>query len=805
MYFYNQSTDFSMNSKMKLLQYHSVIALFLAAGAISGCSALNQSLEKSKVVLEDSLHKTKSQLKYRINSLEAKLDRRYALRQYNAQNYEEAEYYFKQFLVAQPGDSQALKFLAWSQFFQARYDKAVTSFQRANSLFPKDPQNYLGMGWSYLALKNYETALEKFERAEIYDGDPHMVHKGKGFVYLKLLDTENVLKELSEIYAPEDIDTISKKWKTIPVKAFEEYDIQSIVKQDTRKFFTLEAEHPRYRSSLTAFQPLETLTDFDEAWRILRFGNLKKALKTFEGLYDADRLDSVNGLAWSYIQNGRFLEAEEMFKTVLERFKGFQGAVDGIESVKRIKKDKAAYADYYLNLDKLVIAKNKFKKLKRQYPDWAYPYLNLAIIDIKNDLYPDAENHFRKALEIDPNYKAAQLGINEIYKITSPLLLKGNQELSRGNFKAASQYFMDYIDDPKGKYQSSHSIAEAYNGFGWSFYGKKQYEIAIRKFKIAIEHDKFQYDAALGLGLSNYNLRNYKKAAEFLELADSIKPNQKDIRYKLDWAILQSFNLKEAKEIFQENIVKDPLRASSFMGLGWINYQKANPDLAVEYFVKAITLEPDLALTQEFSKVLDLERFGWQVYNEFGWAYYRQGRYEKSRYLFQVALKRKPDSSETFKGLGFSSYKLKNYNKSVLYLKQSMTLNKDLKTVGELIKDNSAIAPYENETNAQTKLGWSYYYLGQYNRAIAEFNSELENRPNWTSIHEGLGWSYLKLKKLAQSRGAFTKAIRLQPLNNSAHVGLNQAKQLAIREKLKRKETGKRFSRGKIINRSQPL
>jgi len=774
--------------------------IFLISGFLSGCLTLDRSLEKTKVALNDSLTKAKGKLKYSLNKLEAKFDRQYAVRQYNARNYEEAEYYFKQFLVAKPGDQQALKFLAWSQFFQARYDKALHSFQRAKSLFPKDPQVYIGLGWSYLALKDNEMALKKFNRAMFYKADPYLVYKGKGFAYLKLLDLKNARKEFGEIYAPEDIDAISKKWKNVPINSYAEYDISSIVKQDTRKTFTLEQEQPRYRGAMLAFQPFEPSAKVDEAWRILRYGNLKKALKTFEGLYKEGELDSANGLAWSYIQNGRFLEAEELFKKILERFRKFPGAEDGMATVKRIKKDKAAYADYYFNLDKLAIAKNKFKYLKGKYPDWEYPYLNLGVIEIRNDRHFEAEPHFRKALEINPNYKPAQLGINEIYKKTAPLLLKGNEELSKGNFIEASRNFMDYIDSKDNGPQSSHSLAEAYNGFGWSYYGKKQYELAIRKFKVAIDHDRFQFDAALGLGLSFYNLNNYGKAAEYLELADSIKPNRKNIRYKLDWSVLQSFNLKEAKEIFIENIKRDPLRASSYMGLGWIYYTVNKPDLAVEFFVKAITLDPDFALTEEFSRVLDLERFGWQVYNEFGWAYYRQGRFDKANYIFQVALNRKPDSSETFKGLGFTAFKLKDYNKSILYLKQSVVLNKNPKTFEELVKGNTAIAPYKNATNAQTKLGWSYFHLGQYNRAISEFNRELQNNPDWTSLYEGLGWSYLKLKKLAESRAAFSKAIRLQPLNNSAHVGLNQSKQIAIKEKLKRKEEGKKLSGGLIMD-----
>ena len=100
----------------------------------------------------------------------------------------------------------------------------------------------------------------------------------------------------------------------------------------------------------------------------------------------------------------------------------------------------------------------------------------------------------------------------------------------------------------------------------------------------------------------------------------------------------------------------------------------------------------------------------------------------------------------------------------------------------------------KNTTNIQTKLGWNYFHLGQYNQAISIFNQELRNNSSWSSIYEGLGWSYLNLKKLTQSRASFLKAIKLQPLNNSAHIGLNQSKKIAVKEKLKAKE--------KTINRT---
>ena len=40
------------------------------------------------------------------------------------------------------------------------------------------------------------------------------------------------------------------------------------------------------------------------------------------------------------------------------------------------------------------------------------------------------------------------------------------------------------------------------------------------------------------------------------------------------------------------------------MGLGWLNYKDMNEDLAIEYFLKAISLDPSFALTDEFFKLI---------------------------------------------------------------------------------------------------------------------------------------------------------------------------------------------------------
>ena len=173
-----------------------------------------------------------------------------------------------------------------------------------------------------------------------------------------------------------------------------------------------------------------------------------------------------------------------------------------------------------------------------------------------------------------------------------------------------------------GQHQN-YSLAHAYNGLGWSQFYKKQYQYAIEKFSKSIEHEDYKASSAKGLGLSLFAIKNYQDAITFLQIALKHDPENKDLAYKLDWSILRSESLTVSQKYF-ERILKDhPLRASPYMALGWIHYNWKNFDLGIEYFLKAISLDPDFAMTPEFLALLEKERFGWQIYNSLGWTYYQ--------------------------------------------------------------------------------------------------------------------------------------------------------------------------------------
>ena len=310
-----------------------------------------------------------------------------------------------------------------------------------------------------------------------------------------------------------------------------------------------------------------------------------------------------------------------------------------------------------------------------------------------------------------------------------------------------------------------------------SQYYKKKYLQAAEKFKIARTDREYFLDSSRGLGLALYQAGQFKQAANNLKFVVKSNPGQLNLAYKLDMSILMSWDVVSARKYFLKNLVHYPLRSSLYIGLGWLSYKGKNPDLGIEYFLKAISLDPGFALTDEFKTLLAKERFGWQIYNKFGWAYYEKHDHKNALIMFQNALKEQPNKSESRKGMGYALNKVGKLSESVKYLNQVLELNNDPNPVKEIISGENTISPYSATTTARTTLGNILLKQGKPYEAITLFKDELELRPNFAVAHDGLGWSYLELNQLTQSRTAFKAALKAQPLSYLTHKGLREVKQ----------------------------
>lgn len=212
------------------------------------------------------------------------------------------------------------------------------------------------------------------------------------------------------------------------------------------------------------------------------------------------------------------------------------------------------------------------------------------------------------------------------------------------------------------------------------------------------------------------------------------------------------------------------------MALGWVYYKNGDPDLGVEYFLKSISLKPELAFSDEFVAMLGNERYGWQVFNKMGWEYFHRREYPLARGLFQTALNREPENSESLKGLGYVFHKFKDYQLAELNLYESLKHNRHPTTVEETLTGSETTSPVAIQTNARTKLGRVMLEQKKFDKALELFQKSKKNHPDWPEISDGLGWVYLGLGKLDQARASFNKAIQFQPLHPHSRKGLKQIK-----------------------------
>jgi tetratricopeptide (TPR) repeat protein len=351
--------------------------------------------------------------------------------------------------------------------------------------------------------------------------------------------------------------------------------------------------------------------------------------------------------------------------------------------------------------------------------------------------------------------------------IRAPDLYKANQALKQMKYHEAASLYHDYIESHKPLTTLNEPLARAYNGLGWSQYHKGQYRNAIEKFKRSKKYKKLESNSVRGMGLSQFHLKNYRDAVTYLKFIRDKYPDEQQGQYELDWSILRSWGDNRARQYFERELRVDPLRASLYMGMGWIHTKNSKPDLAVEFFLKAISLDPDSAVSSEFFNLLASQRFGWQVYNRLGWAYYHKRNYNRSLEMFQVSLKERPDKSGAHKGIGYNLFRMEKYASAIKYLEQALVINPATEPVMETVLDGESKDSLKIRTTARTKLARAYYQSGNYQKAVSYYQKDLAYYPELADAHAGLGWAYLKLHRLTESRAAFTESLKLAPLKRN--------------------------------------
>ena len=257
---------------------------------------------------------------------------------------------------------------------------------------------------------------------------------------------------------------------------------------------------------------------------------------------------------------------------------------------------------------RLAEAEKAWTQIVQQSPRDAAALASLGVVLSKQEKYAQAATAYRKALALNPKLPGIRLNL-------------GLAEFKQGHFQTA-------IPPLNSVLAADASNMQARTLLGLSYYGAKQYAKAIKYLEVSARADPSnnelhrvlaqsclwakQYECALSEfrqiikqnpdsaaahilaaeALDAMDRRN-EAIAEFQE-ATKASPAPPDAHFGLGYLYWKSHQYEGARREFEAELAADPKHAQSLAYLGDIEIKEKDPEKALTYLQKAVTLQNDI-------------------------------------------------------------------------------------------------------------------------------------------------------------------------------------------------------------------
>jgi tetratricopeptide (TPR) repeat protein len=223
-------------------------------------------------------------------------------------------------------------------------------------------------------------------------------------------------------------------------------------------------------------------------------------------------------------------------------------------------------------------------------------------------------------------------------------------------------------------------------------------------------------------------------------------------------------------------------RAQQAYDAGFDRYKTGDYARAIPFFKRALELEPTLddaeaylawsyyytrnysGATLHFRQALARQPKWEGLHDGLGWSRYQVGRYHLALESFREALALDPRHRDAAVGYAYSLFELGRYAEARPHLERLTREGEGYASQGKDVED------------VRSRLAWTLFYLGQYEKARDQFLKGLAAWPDWYGLYNGLGWTYLRLGDRTHARASFQRALQLQPGYADAKEGLAQAR-----------------------------
>jgi tetratricopeptide (TPR) repeat protein len=420
--------------------------------------------------------------------------------------------------------------------------------------------------------------------------------------------------------------------------------------------------------------------------------------------------------------------------------------------------------------------------------------LGSILCDGKHD-YPAAEEVFREALRLVPNYVNAQRNLGIVMEHLgrpdeAAACYHKSIELNPDN--ATGHYYLgktlasqgrrdEAIDRYRQAIDLDPNLVKVRNDLGLALIDQNRLDEAIDVYRQAIEHAPSFFAAHNHLGTALRRKGRFNEAIDCHRKALELDPNSAYAQTNLGAALAETGRNDEAIACFRKALELDPELFQAHHNLGMALSAMGSLDDAIACFYKAIELEPDVEL----------------VHNQLGIALKRKGRLDEAIARFRRATELDPDDESAHNNLGSALKDAGRLDEAIACYHKALEINPKYITVlnnlgGALAAKGQvreAIACYHraielepSDSEAHLNLGITLVGDGRLDEAIACYRQALALDPNRTVAHFNLGVALTSKGQLDEAAACFRRVIELDPKDAEAHYNLGVS--LVNREQL---------------------
>lgn len=395
----------------------------------------------------------------------------------------------------------------------------------------------------------------------------------------------------------------------------------------------------------------------------------------------------------------------------------------------------------YLQQERDDDARRVFTELVGNFPDAYTGHFFLGKLYGRQGQKEKAANEFKKALEIEPTLLEPRFELIDLYRSDgkSDVIIRTYEDILKNNplnIRASLELGLIYWKE--GRRRDAETLFLEMGRRSTS-----EFDVILKVIQTYLEPDRYQ-DAIIviqGLlkgapdnpdlnhlaGIAHYGLKQNDKAlTHFLKVTPQSR-FYPDAVVHIAFLYRDGGETGKAVELLEKSVMDNPANAEFRYYLGTFYEEAEDYDRAVEMLGQAVRLEP------EETKYLF----------RLGVAYDKWGRKEESIETMKSVIRLDPQDASALNYLGYTY----------------ADLGQNLAEAERLIQEALKVKP--DDGYITDSLGWVYYKMGDYSRALTVLKRAVELVPEDPVIREHLGDAYAKANDPKNALQSYKHALNL--------------------------------------------